>query len=87
MVTFKYQEQLSHERLMEIARERAQRFGAVVANRGEERGPQGEQVAWLLRAEELTRGAAEGLRCVGKAQIAQAIAEHLEARLSSREEG
>jgi len=87
MVTFKYQEQLSHERLMEIARERAQRFGAVVANRGEERGPQGEQVAPAPRRGELTGGAAEGLRCVGKAQIAQAIAEHLEARLSSREEG
>src|SRR5277367_5639781 len=45
MVTFKYQEGLSHEELMAIARARLDRFPCVVANRGEEqRGRQ--QRAW-----------------------------------------
>lgn len=80
MVTFKYQEQLSHERLMEIAAERATRFGAVVANRGEERGPSGEQVAWLLSDTDVaTQTPAQ--RAVGKPQIARLIRAHLERRL------
>ncbi len=73
MVTFKYQEGISHEELMAIARGRLSRFPAVVANRGEERGPQGEQVAYLV-----TEGA-EPWRMVGKPEIARALADHLEA--------
>lgn len=74
MVTFKYQERIGHDELMAIARQRLERFEAVVANRGEEVGPEGEQVAWLL-----ARGGAEPLRVVGKPRIAAAIADHLEA--------
>jgi phosphopantothenoylcysteine decarboxylase/phosphopantothenate--cysteine ligase len=75
-VTFKYQEAVSHEELMAIGRERLERLdgrGAVVANRGEETGPAGEQVAWLLA------GDAEPRRSVGKGAIARALADHLEA--------
>ena len=82
MVTFKYQEQLTHEALMTIARERAARFGAVVANRGEERGPAGEQVAWLLTQEALLSDE-PALKLTGKPAIARAIRAHLEARLSA----
>lgn len=74
MVTFKFQEGISHDELLAIARERLTRFPVVVANRGEERGPHGEQVAYLV---------AEGIeprRLVGKPEIARALADHLEAR-------
>jgi phosphopantothenoylcysteine decarboxylase / phosphopantothenate---cysteine ligase len=74
MVTFKYQERIGHDELMEIAKKRLERFEAVVANRGEEVGPEGEQVAWLL-----VRGQAEPLKAVGKPRIAAAVADHLEA--------
>jgi phosphopantothenoylcysteine decarboxylase / phosphopantothenate---cysteine ligase len=75
LVTFKYQEGVSHEELMAVGRKRLERLGgrgAVIANRGEETGPAGEQVAWLLAAD------AEPQRAVGKPAIAAAIAEHLE---------
>lgn len=76
MVTFKYQEGVSHERLMEIARERLSRgHSAVVANRGEETGPSGEQIAHLLS------GQSQPVRLVGKQAIAQAIADYLEGAL------
>jgi len=74
MVSFKYQERLTHEELMAIARERLGRgHSAVVANRGEETGPAGEQVAHLLVPN------AEPTRLVGKPQIASALADQLEA--------
>ena len=73
MVTFKYQERVSHDSLMAIAEKRLARFEAVVANRGEEVGPEGEQVAWLL-----SRGQVEPRRFVGKPRIAAAVADHLE---------
>ena len=74
MITFKYQEGISHEALMKIARERAQRFGMVFANRGEERGPNGEQVGWLVSADQLD----SPQKCVGKKQIARALCDALE---------
>jgi phosphopantothenoylcysteine decarboxylase/phosphopantothenate--cysteine ligase len=76
MVTFKYQEGVSHEELMEVGRSRLERLagrGAVVANRGEETGPHGEQVAWLVSAD------GEPRRLEGKGAIAIALADHLEA--------
>lgn len=80
MVTFKYQEGVSHDELMAIARERLTRFPAVVANRGEERGPEGEQVAYLVTA------GTEPRRLVGKPAIARALADHLEARVQGDHE-
>jgi phosphopantothenoylcysteine decarboxylase/phosphopantothenate--cysteine ligase len=76
MVTFKYQEGVSHEDLMAVGRERLARLGgrgSVVANRGEETGPAGEQVAWLLGPD------GEPRRAVGKPAIAALLAGHLEA--------
>lgn len=73
MVTFKYEENVSHERLIEIARERLEQgYEAVVANRGEETEEAGQQVAYLV-----TPGKAEQ-RLTGKPQIARAIADYLE---------
>jgi len=75
MVTFKYQEDVSHEDLLAVGRRRLERLGgrgAVVANRGEETGPDGEQVAWLVTAD------GEPVHAVGKPAIAAAIADHLE---------
>lgn len=75
MVSFKYQEQMQHEALIEIARERLKRGDKlVVANRGEETGPQGEQVAHLVSATQPAQ------RVVGKRNIARAIADFLEAQ-------
>ena len=73
MVTFKYQENLTHEELLVIARERLSDYPLVVANRGEEKGPHGEQVAHLVTRD------GEPRRAVGKRAIAAAIADHLEA--------
>lgn len=76
MVTFKYQEGLSHDALIKIARERLkQGYQVVVANRGEEAGPRGEQVAYLVTAQ------AEPQKMVGKQNIAIHIADHLESAL------
>jgi phosphopantothenoylcysteine decarboxylase/phosphopantothenate--cysteine ligase len=79
MVTFKYQEDVSHEQLLEIARKRlADGYEAVVANRGEERGPAGEQVAYLV-----TRSG-EPVRLVAKQGIARGIADYLERALAGK---
>jgi len=79
MTVFKYQEGVDHERLIAVARERlGEGYQAVVANRGEERGADGAQVAWLLA------DGAEPRRAEGKPAIARAIADHLEAALSGR---
>ena len=80
MVTFKYEEEISHDRLIEIARKRlAEGYAAVVANRGGERGPAGEQVAHLV-----TKGAPPS-RFVGKRAIARGIVTWLETALSQPE--
>ena len=77
MISFKYQERLTHEELMAIARDRIGRgHSAVVANRGEETGPAGEQIAHLLRPGE------EPCRLVGKPEIASSVADALEGILS-----
>jgi phosphopantothenoylcysteine decarboxylase / phosphopantothenate---cysteine ligase len=79
MVTFKYQEDVSHEELMATARGRLEQgFHAVVANRGEERGPAGDQVAYLLAS------TGEPVRLVGKRGIARGIADYLERVLADR---
>ena len=73
MVTFKYQENIDHEQLMAIANTRLDRgYQMVVANRGEETGSQGEQIAYLVTKER------EPQKAVGKVQIAIAIADWLE---------
>ncbi|MGD1850283.1 MAG: phosphopantothenoylcysteine decarboxylase, partial [Cyanophyceae cyanobacterium] len=73
MVTFKYQEQVIHEKLMDTARDRlTQGYEAVIANRGEDQGPNGEQVAYFVTK----AGASAGL--VGKPEIGGAIADYLE---------
>jgi phosphopantothenoylcysteine decarboxylase/phosphopantothenate--cysteine ligase len=74
MVTFKYQEGVSHEELLEIARKRLEKgYQAVLANRGEEKGDQGEQVAYLVTKEGLEK-------FIDKKAIAVGIAEYLEQR-------
>jgi phosphopantothenoylcysteine decarboxylase/phosphopantothenate--cysteine ligase len=75
-VSFKFQLDMEHDTLMRIADDRL-RDGhfAVVANRGEERGPAGEQIAHLVSRD------APPLRMVGKPAIASALADFLEARI------
>ena len=74
LVTFKYQEGISHKELMKIARSRLQKPDEIViANRGEEKGPNGEQVAWVVSKTGETK-------LVGKDAIAIAIADYLEAQ-------
>ena len=73
LVSFKYQEQVSHEALMEIARDRLKLgYSAIVANRGEEAQVEGEQVAYWVTQEQPPE------KLVGKRQIALRIADHLE---------
>ncbi|MDJ0650793.1 MAG: bifunctional phosphopantothenoylcysteine decarboxylase/phosphopantothenate--cysteine ligase CoaBC [Xenococcaceae cyanobacterium MO_188.B19] len=73
MVTFKYQENISHEQLMEIANARLeQNYQMVVANRGEEKGDRGEQIAYLVTKEKSEQ------KIIGKRAIANAIADFLE---------
>jgi phosphopantothenoylcysteine decarboxylase/phosphopantothenate--cysteine ligase len=77
MVTFKYQEGMAHDALIELARERVKRGDKlVVANRGEETGPNGEQVAHFVTSELATT------KIVGKDRIAIAMADHLERTVS-----
>jgi phosphopantothenoylcysteine decarboxylase/phosphopantothenate--cysteine ligase len=75
VVSFKYQEGLSHEELLNIARKRLDRYPVVVANRGEE-SHGNAQVAWIL-----SRDTTEPTRVEGKAGIANAIVDHLERQL------
>lgn len=72
MVTFKYQERVSHDELMGIARKRLETYETVIANRGEETELGGPQVAWLV-----TRTSAPQ-RMRGKRNIARVLADHLE---------
>lgn len=77
MVTFKYQESVSHDELMEIARERLRTYETVIANRGEETEQGGPQVAWLVARDR------EPVRLRGKRRIARALADHLERSLTA----
>ena len=73
MITFKYQENISHEELIQIAKTRLDRgYQMVVANRGEEHQQTGEQVAYLVTKD------ASPQKAVGKQNIAIAIADYLE---------
>ena len=73
MITFKYQENVSHTELIDIAQARLQQgYQMVVANRGEEDQATGAQVAYLVTKDR------EPQRAVGKPEIARAIAEYLE---------
>ncbi len=73
MVTFKYQENVTHEELMEIANARLEQgYQMVVANRGEETGANGEQVAYLVSRHNQPQQA------IGKLSIAIAIRKWLE---------
>ena len=76
MITFKYQENITHEALMIIAKERLSRgYRLVVMNRGEDKSETGQQVAYLVTPE----GAQ---RFEGKSNIALGIVSWLEAFLS-----
>ena len=78
MVTFKYQENISHRNLIAIARKRVEYgYPLVVANRGEEMGPHGEHVAHLVS------DTGKSQKAVGKSAIAVAIADHIEWNLDS----
>ncbi len=79
MVSFKYQENIDHEELMQIAQSRVDKGHlAVVANRGEETGQNGEQIAYIVTA------GAEPARFTDKPEIARGIADFLERSLESR---
>ena len=76
MITFKYQENISHDELIAIAKNRLQQgYQMVVANRGEEHQATGAQVAYLVTKD----GASQ--KVVGKQEIARAIADYLEAEI------
>ncbi len=76
MVSFKYQENIDHEELMQIAQSRVDKGHlAVVANRGEETGPNGEQIAYIVSE------SAEPQRFQDKPEIAAGIADFLEKAL------
>ena len=62
---------------MKIAAKRVQKFGAVIANRGEEKGKNQAQVAWLCRADHPPK------RLESKPMIATAIAEYFESHFDS----
>jgi len=73
MITFKYQENVSHQELIEIAENRLQQgYQMVVANRGEEHQATGAQVAYLVTKDRSPQ------KAVGKQVIAKAIADYLE---------
>ena len=73
MITFKYQENITHDKLINIAKARLkQGYQMVVANRGEEHQATGAQVAYLVTRE------TEPLKVVGKQAIATVIADYLE---------
>ena len=75
MITFKYEENISHDELLAIAQKRFSKKGGsqlIVANRREEFKPDGTQVAWLLDPEQ------EPQMYVGKEAIANAILDRIE---------
>ena len=73
MITFKYQENISHGELMSIAQTRLQEgYPLVVANRGEEKGINGEQIAYFVTDNDQPQ------RVIGKKNIAIELANYLE---------
>ena len=78
MVTFKYKENISHEELINIAQARLkQGYSLVVANRGEEQGIQGEQIAYFVTKKDKPE------KVMGKKQIAIELANYLEKNLNN----
>lgn len=76
MVTFKYQENITHQELMAIADSRLEQgYQMVVANRGEEKGCNGEQIAYLVAPNQQPQ------QVTGKANIAIAIRQWLESSI------
>ena len=72
-IAFKYQENISHQELINIAEARLQQgHRMVVANRGEEHQATGAQVAYLVTREQPPQ------KAVGKQEIAKAIADYLQ---------
>ncbi|VEP16032.1 Coenzyme A biosynthesis bifunctional protein CoaBC [Hyella patelloides LEGE 07179] len=75
MVTFKYQENITHEELIKIAHQRLQQgYQMVVANRGEEQGKNSEQVAYLVTKNNPPQ------KAIGKEKIAVAISDFITVR-------
>ena len=75
MVTFKYEENISHKELIAIAQERLSKNNdsqIIVANRAEEFESDGTQVAWMLDNQ------SEPKKYVGKPFIANAIIKRIE---------
>jgi phosphopantothenoylcysteine decarboxylase / phosphopantothenate---cysteine ligase len=73
LITFKYQENIAHQELIDLAKNRLQQgYQMVVANRGEEQRATGAQVAYLVTKDEVPQ------KVVGKVEIARAIANYLE---------
>ncbi|MDJ0688017.1 MAG: bifunctional phosphopantothenoylcysteine decarboxylase/phosphopantothenate--cysteine ligase CoaBC [Xenococcaceae cyanobacterium MO_188.B32] len=78
MVTFKYQENISHEELINIAQARLkQGYPLVVANRGEERGIHGEQVAYFVTKKDNPQ------QVISKKQIAIELSNYLEKTINN----
>ncbi|MDJ0636658.1 MAG: bifunctional phosphopantothenoylcysteine decarboxylase/phosphopantothenate--cysteine ligase CoaBC [Xenococcaceae cyanobacterium MO_188.B29] len=78
MVTFKYQENVSHEELIAIAQDRLkQGYPLVVANRGEEQGVNGEQIAYLVTKQD------KPLQVIGKKQISIELSNYLEKMINN----
>jgi phosphopantothenoylcysteine decarboxylase/phosphopantothenate--cysteine ligase len=73
MISFKYEENIELPALVELGMSRIKKgHQAVIINRGEEAGPQGEQIAYLLRND------AEPAKFIGKDKIAWGLAQFLE---------
>ncbi|MCB0413102.1 MAG: hypothetical protein KDD50_02130, partial [Bdellovibrionales bacterium] len=78
MISFKYEENRSHEQLMNIAYDRLEKgHFAVVANRGEEFIQYQDQVAYLVSK------TAPEIKMVGKSNIADQIVNWMEVSLNS----
>ncbi len=75
LISFKYEQGLTHDELITIADSRLERgHTAVIANRGEEMGEGREQIAYLTTRE------SDPVRMVGKSAIASSITDYLEQR-------
>jgi len=75
MITFKYEENISHKELISIAQKRFSKKGGsqlIIANRGEEFKTDGTQVAWLLEPGQ------EPQKFVGKESIAKGLLDRVE---------
>ena len=75
MVTFKYEENVTHEELIAIAKERLSKKDGpqmIVANRAEELQSKGTQVAWLLDNFD------EPKKLIGKPLIASSLIDRIE---------